>query len=53
MEAPAQPPYALTCHRCRRAMDFYTEEVVGDTRVAIFRCAECDTLEAVERGSTD
>jgi hypothetical protein len=31
-------------------MDFHTEEAVEDKRVAIFRCADCDTLEAVEYG---
>lgn len=31
-------------------MDFVAEEVVGDVRVAVFRCAKCDTLEALEKG---
>jgi hypothetical protein len=31
-------------------MHFHAEEVVSDRRVAIFHCAECDTLEAAEKG---
>jgi len=51
MEAQERSRHALTCHRCGKAMDFHAEEVVGNQRVAIFRCADCDTLEAVEKGN--
>ena len=50
MDVQKEPSHAMTCHRCKKPMDFHAEEIVGDARVAIFHCAECDTLEAVEQG---
>jgi hypothetical protein len=49
MQTQEQPQHALTCHRCGKPMNFFAEEVVEDKRVAVFRCADCDTLEALER----
>lgn len=50
MNIQHEPPHSLTCHRCGKPMEFHAEEVVGDARVAIFHCRDCDTLEAVEKG---
>jgi hypothetical protein len=36
------------CHRCKRPMVFYAQEIVGSAVINIFRCETCDTLEAVE-----
>jgi hypothetical protein len=40
----------ITCHRCKKPMAFYAQEKVGSVIVNIFRCENCDTLEAIEDG---
>ena len=36
------------CHRCEQPMMLYAQEIVDGEVVLIFRCEECDTLEAAK-----
>lgn len=50
MEVQNGLPHPVTCHRCGKPMEFHGQEIVDDKRLAVFRCADCDTLEAAEDG---
>jgi hypothetical protein len=50
MEVQNGLPHPVTCHRCGKPMEFHGQEIVDGKRLAVFRCADCDTLEAAEDG---
>lgn len=36
------------CHRCQKPMERISVDVINDEAVEVFRCENCDTLEAVK-----
>lgn len=47
MDAKKQT-YQLICHRCEGPMGLHSQEIVDGNTVEIFRCEQCDTLEAMK-----
>lgn len=48
MQPQDSTPNAPICHRCKEPMMFSSQEMVGDKKINVFRCENCDRLEAFE-----